>query len=94
MLNHPAVNRPIPLKERRDKGFIKQTSDRIKINNEELKIIEEENPDLDASQVSNTPSLKMIVPPYQSPPDAQNRKFEPKKQKFPTFLNRNVSNLS
>jgi hypothetical protein len=96
VINNNQVNRPIPLKERRGNNFIRQASDNLNVNAEQkldMKKPEEPKHDIEGSVISNTSSIRMIVPPYQSPPDANGRKPSLKKSKFPIFLQRNVSEL-
>ena len=46
----------------------------------------------DASIISNTSSIKMIVPPYQSPPDLRSKMKEPKSVHVPSFLQQFTKN--
>ena len=97
--NNPTnpASRAIPLKQRRDFNYQRQISDgksppndantTKKINKEDEKV------NIEGSMISNTSSIKMIVPPYASPPDANTRKPSIKKPKFPSFLKHKVSNF-
>lgn len=45
----------------------------------------------DASIISNTSTIKMIVPPYQSPPDHYSKSKEVKSMHVPSFLQQYAS---
>ena len=74
VLNKPNTSHPIPLKERRDINFIRELSDNIRINDSHEEGKDEVKAEVEGSIISNTSSLKMIVPPYQSPPDAAGKR--------------------